>query len=132
MKLNVARRFDKVMLDRANPSDFIKFIYEDLERQLYEGLMDKLRDHKPHVVRLSEPKITEDVPESYWPESEARQDLVCIDLVQCENCMRSFPWCQKFRDELGGKGFCSYGTSWKGADDAKEGIQIAERQDSRI
>ena len=44
MKLRVARKFDKVMLDRENPSDFIKFIYEDLERQLYERLMDKLKD----------------------------------------------------------------------------------------
>jgi hypothetical protein len=109
MKLRVARKFDKVMLDRENPSDFIKFIYEDLERQLYGSLMDKLKDHKPHAVRLSEPKIIEDVHESYWPESEARQDLVCIDLVQCKNCRMNFPWCQRFRDELGGEGFCPYG-----------------------
>ena len=109
MKLRVARKFDKVMLDRENPSDFIKFIYEDLERQLYKGLMDELKDHKPHAVRLSEPKIIEDAPESWWPESEAKQDLVCIDLVQCKNCRMNFPWCQKFRDELGGNGFCPYG-----------------------
>ena len=108
-KLHVVQKFDKVKLDRANPSDFVKFILENVERKLCEGLMDKLEDHKPHVVRLSEPKIIEDVPESWWPESEVRQDLECINLVQCENCMRSFPWCQKFRDELGGKGFCSYG-----------------------
>ena len=109
MKLRVARKFDKVMLDRENPSDFIKFIYEDLERQLYEGLMDKLKDYKPHAVRLSEPKIIEDVPESYWPECEAKQDLVVIDLIQCKDCRMNFPWCQKFRDELGGNGFCPYG-----------------------
>lgn len=109
MKLRVARKFDKVMLDRENPSDFIKFIYEDLERRLYEGLMNELKDHKPHAVRLSEPKITEDVPESWWPECEAKQDMVVIDLVQCENCRMNFPWCQKFRDELDGNGFCPYG-----------------------
>ena len=115
MKLRVARKFDKVMLDREDPSDFIKFIYEDLERQLYEGLMVELKDYKPRAVRLSEPEITEDVPESYWPECEAKQDLVCINLVQCENCIRSFPWCPKFRDELGGNGFCSYGKEYEDA-----------------
>lgn len=109
MKLCVARKFDKVMLDRENPSDFIKFIYEDLKRQLYESLMGELEDHKPHAVLLSEPKIIEDVPESYWPESEAKQDLVCIDLVQCKNCRMHFPWCHKFKSELGGNGFCPYG-----------------------
>lgn len=109
MKLRVARKFDKVTLDRENPSDFIKFIYEDLERQLYKGLMGELKDHKPHAVRLSEPKITEDVPGSYWPECEAKQDLCILDLVQCKNCRMNFPWCQKFRDELGGNGFCPYG-----------------------
>ena len=114
MKLRVAQKFDKVMLDRENPSDFIKFIYGDLERQLGKRLMDELKDHKPHAVRLSEPKIIEDAPGLWWPpESEAKQDLICIDLVQCENCMRSFPWCQKFRDELGGKGFCSYGKEYE-------------------
>ena len=122
MKLRVARKFDKVMLDRENPSDFIKFIYEDLERQLYEGLMGELKDHKPRAVRLSEPKITEDVP--VWAESEARQDLVCINLVQCENCkynpdkphkyydddlIYSYAWCPKFIEDLNGKGFCPYG-----------------------
>ena len=113
MKLRVARKFDKVMLDRENPSDFIKFIYEDLERRLYEGLMNELKDHKPHAVRLSEPKITEDVPESWWPESEAKQDMVVIDLVQCKNCRMNFPWCQKFRDELDGNGFCPYGKEFE-------------------
>ena len=124
MKLRVARKFDKVMLDRENLSDFIKFIYEDLERQLCKGLMDKLEDHKPYAVRLSEPKIIEDVPESWWPESEAKQDLVCINLVQCKNCkynpdkphkyydddlIYSYIWCPKFIEDLNGNGFCPYG-----------------------
>lgn len=113
MKLRVARKFDKVLLDRENPSDFIKFIYEDLEKQLYEGLMGELKNYKPHAVRLSEPEFIEDAPGSYWPESEVKQDLVCIDLVQCKNCRMNFPWCQKFRDELGGEGYCPYGRKWE-------------------
>lgn len=118
MKLKVARKFDKVMLDRENLSDFMKFIYEDLERQLYEGLMDKLKDHKPHAVRLSEPTepiTSEGAPGTWWPECEVKQDLICIDLVQCENCRMVYPWCQKFRDELGGKGFCPYGKEYEDA-----------------
>ena len=108
-KLCVAQKFDKVMLDRENSSDFVKFILENVERKLCEGLMDKLEDHKLHAVRLSEPKIIEDVPESWWLESEVRQDLVCLKLVQCKNCRMHFPWCQKFKFELGGEGYCPYG-----------------------
>ena len=130
MKLNVARKFDKVMLNRENPSGFIKFIYEDLERQLCKGLMDKLRDHKPHAVRLSEPKIIEDTHETYWPESEAKQDLVCMNLVQCENCKYNpdkphkyydddliyrYFWCPKFIEDLNGKGYCPYGKEYEDA-----------------
>lgn len=57
-------------------------------------------------------------------ESEAKQDLVCINLVQCKNCKYnpdkphkyydddltySYAWCWAFIQDLNGEGYCPYG-----------------------
>lgn len=109
MILRAEQMFNKVYLDREHPSDFIKFVMDSIERELVNKLMDKLKDHKIHIVELKEPEFIEDIPGSWWDQSAIKQDLVCFELVQCKNCKMNFPWCQKFRDELGGNGFCPYG-----------------------
>lgn len=109
MILRAEQVFDKVYLDREHPSDFIKFIMESIKRELVNKLMDQLEDHKPRVVILKEPEFIEDLPESWWPQNAYKQDLKCIEIVQCKNCRMAFSWCHKFRDELGGNGFCPYG-----------------------
>ncbi len=109
MVLRAKQIFDKVYLDREHPSDFIEFITHGLKRELVNKLMDELEDHKPRVVVLKEPEFIEDLPESWWAHSGYKQDLVCLTVVQCKNCRMHFPWCQKFKSELGGNGFCPYG-----------------------
>ena len=107
MILRSEQIFDKVYLDREHPSDFIEFIMHSIERELVNKLMDELKDHEIRIIQLKEPYSLEDFPMT--GESSIKQDLVCEKLVQCENCRMHFPWCQKFRDELGGRGFCPYG-----------------------
>lgn len=110
MILRAEQIFDKVYLDRENPSDFIKFVAEGIKRELINKLMDELDDHKIRIVELKEPEFIEDLPgSSWWEESAYKQDLVCLTFVQCKNCRMVYPWCQRFRDELGGNGFCPYG-----------------------
>lgn len=110
MVLRAEQMFDKVYLDREHPSDFIKFIMESIKRELVNKLMDELEDHKIHIVELKEPGFIEDLPGSCWNQQSAcKQDLVCLKIVQCKNCRMAYPWCQRFRDELGGDGFCPYG-----------------------
>ena len=101
--------FDKVCLDREHPSDFIDYIAHSIKRELVNKLIDQLDDHKLRAVVLKEPAFIEDLPGSWWDQIAYKQELVCLTLVQCENCRMSYPWCQRFRDELGGKGYCPYG-----------------------
>ena len=114
MILRAEQKFDKVYLDRENPSDFIKFIAENTERELVNKFVDKLGDHKPYIVKLNKPEFIEDLPGSSWgPQSAYKQELVCLTFVQCKNCRMSYPWCQRFRDELDGYGFCPYGKEFE-------------------
>lgn len=113
MVLRAEQVFNKVYLDREHPSDFIKFVAEGIKRELVNKLMDELDDHKIHVVELKEPEL-EDLPGSRWDQESAyKQDLVCLTFVQCKNCRMAYPWCQRFRDELGGEGYCPYGREFK-------------------
>ena len=109
MILRAEQMFDKVYLDRKHPSDFIKFVMDSIKRELVNKLMDELEDHKIHIVELKEPEFIEDISGSWWAQSAIKQDLVCLKLVRCKNCRMAFPWCQRFRDELDGDGFCPYG-----------------------
>lgn len=107
MILRSQQAFDKVYLNRENPSDFIEFISHGIERELVNKLMDELKDHKIHIIELKEQEFIQDF--SMIGESAIKQDLVCLKLVRCKNCRMAYPWCQRFRDELGGNGFCPYG-----------------------
>lgn len=107
MILSSQQVFDKVYLDRENPSDFIEFISYITERELVYKLMDELEDHKIHIIELKEPEFIQDF--TMIGESAIKQNLVCEKLVQCKNCRMHFPWCHKFKSELGGNGFCPYG-----------------------
>lgn len=107
MILSAEQMFDKVYLDREGPVDFIEFIAHSIKRELVNKLMDELEDHKIHIIELKELELIEDLPMT--GESAIKQDLVCLKLVWCKNCRMVFPWCQKFRDELDGNGFCPYG-----------------------
>ena len=107
MVLRSQQTFDKVYLDREHPSDFIEFIMHSIERELVNKLMDELKNHEIRIIELKEPDLWEDFPMT--GEAAVEQDLVCEKLVQCKNCRMNFPWCQRFRDELGGNGFCPYG-----------------------
>lgn len=110
MILRAEQMFDKVYLDREHPSDFIDYLSYGIERELATKIMDKLKEHKFFIVKLHEPEFIEDLSGSWYDQQCAyRQDLGCMEVVQCENCRMNFPWCQRFRDELGGNGFCPYG-----------------------
>ena len=109
MVLHAEKVFDKMYLDRENPSDFIDCVSYAVERELVGKFINQLEDHKPYIVILKEPKFIEDLPESGWNQSAYRQALKCTEVVQCKNCRMHFPWCQKFKSELGGNGFCPYG-----------------------
>ena len=110
MILRAEQIFNKVYLDREHPSDFIEFIAESIKRELTNKLMNELDDHKIRAVELKEPEFIEDLPGSQWcQESSYKQDLVCVTFVQCKNCSMAYPWCQRFRNELGGNGYCPYG-----------------------
>ena len=109
MVLRAEQIFDKVYLDREHPSDFMNYISHAMERELVTKVVDKLKDSKVFIVQLHEPGFIEDLPGSWTHQCAYRQDLECVEIVQCKNCRMAFPWCQKFRDELGGNGFCPYG-----------------------
>lgn len=116
--LRAEQIFDKMYLDREHPSDFIDYISHAVERELVSKFIDQLEDHKPRVVVLKEPEFIEDLPGSWWHQSAYRQSLECMEVVQCKNCRMNFPWCRRFRAELGGNGFCPYGA--KIVNDVKE------------
>ena len=106
MILKTKQTFDKAMLYCQNPVDFLNYVGIGARRELLGGLMDNLQDHKMYFVKLGE----------HWTENEDtygtlayRQELICKTIVQCKNCRMNFPWCQRFRDELGGEGYCPYG-----------------------
>jgi len=106
MVIKSQQTFDKVMLDGEKSSDFLNFVIRQAEQDLVSKLIDELQDHKLHVVKLGKP-WTEDDPK--WLQVSYRQILDNDTLVQCKNCRMYYPWCQKFRDELDGNGFCPYG-----------------------
>ena len=109
MILHSEQVLDKRLLDRQreSSSDFLDFVASDVKRELVTKLMDELEDHELHVIQLSEPEFIEDRPE---PGTFAvRQHLKLANLVQCKNCRMVYPWCQKFKFELGGEGYCPYG-----------------------
>ena len=107
MILRSQQVFDKVYLDRERPSDFIEFISHSIKRELVNKLMDELEDHRIHIIELKEQEFIQDF--TMLEESAIKQDLVCEKLVQCKNCRMAYPWCQRFRDEFAGYGFCPYG-----------------------
>ena len=109
MILRSQQTFDNVYLDRdrEHPSGFIEFIMHNIKRELIYKLINELNDYKIHVVELKDPEFIENFPMT--EESAIKQDLVCEKLVQCRNCRMAYPWCQRFRDELDGYGFCPYG-----------------------
>ena len=107
MILRAQQTFNKVYLDREHPDEFIEFVMYGITRELSNKLMDELKDYKTHVVKLKDPEFIEDF--SMTGESAIKQDLVCEKFVQCRNCKMVYPWCQRFRDELDGYGFCPYG-----------------------
>lgn len=111
MILKSQQTFAKAYLDREHPSEFIELIMYGVKRELVNKLMDELEDHKIHIVELKEPGFIEDFPitGSVTGKCAITQDLVCEKLVWCRNCRMVYPWCQRFRDELGGNGFCPYG-----------------------
>ena len=112
--------FDKIFLDRED-SEFIKYISYGVERELGKELIDKLKDHKPFIVKLREPRFVANLPQSWRDQCAYRQDLELRKVVQCKDCRMAYPWCQQFRDELGGDGFCPYGNPYdemKGTDNA--------------
>ena len=114
MILRAEQMFDKVYLDRKHPSEFIDYVAESIKRELVNKFMDELGDHNLYIVKLHEPGFIEDLPGSSWqPKCAYRQNLECMKVVQCKNCRMVYPWCQKFRDELGGNGFCPYGKEFK-------------------
>lgn len=106
MILQTKQTFDKYMLDRTDSSEFLKFVTQHAEQELVSKIIDELQDHKLYIVKLREP----------WTENENiygtlayRQELIYERIVQCRNCRMAYPWCQRFRDELDGDGFCPYG-----------------------
>ena len=128
MVLKTKQTFDKVMLDRhRNPGDFLNYVAMGANRELVDKLVDRLRNHKLYIVRLSEP-WTED--EDTYGTMAYRQDLLCDRMVQCDNCkynpdkphkyynddlIYSYIWCPKFIEDLNGKGFCPYGKEYENA-----------------
>lgn len=118
--------FDKVYLDRDNPSEFIEYVSYGIERELVTKVMDKLKDHKLSIVKLHEPTFIEDLPGTWKDQCAYRQDLEYREVVQCKDCRMVYPWCQKFRDELDGNGFCPYGNPY----DEMEGVGNEYRKNS--
>ena len=104
--------FDKVYLDRDNPSEFMKYLSYGVERELINKVMDKLNDHKLYIVKLHEPEFIEDLPGTWADQCAYRQNLEYREVVQCKDCKMTYPWCQKFRDGLDGNGFCPYGNPY--------------------
>lgn len=113
MVIKSQQTFDKVYLDREHPSDFIEFIMHSIERELVNKLMDELKDHEIRIIELKEPDLWEDFPTI--GEAAIEQALLCEKVVRCKDCRMVYPWCQKFRDELGGKGYCPYGKEYENA-----------------
>ena len=106
MILQTKQTFDQYMLDRTNSSEFLKFVAQHAEQELASKLIDELQDHKLHIVKLGKPWTEND---EKWRQVTYRQILENAILVQCKNCRMVYPWCQRFRDELDGNGFCPYG-----------------------
>ena len=98
--------FDKVYLDRDEPSEFIEYVSYGVRRELVTKVMDKLNDHKLYIVRLHSPGFIDDLSTQ---KCAYEQNLQYMEVVQCKDCGRAYPWCQKFRDEFRGDGFCPYG-----------------------
>lgn len=119
MILRAEQIFDKVYFDRDNPSEFMKYLSYGVERELINKVMDKLNDHKLYIVKLHEPELTEDLPRSWNSQCAYRQNLEYREVVQCKDCRMIYPWCQKFKSELGGDGFCPYGNSYDGMEGAE-------------
>lgn len=107
MVLRSQQTFNKVYLDREHPSDFIEFVSHSIKRELVNEFTDKLKDNRTYIVELKKQEFIEDSPMT--GECAIKQDLLCEKLVQCKHCKMVYPWCQKFRDELDGHGFCPYG-----------------------
>lgn len=87
MILRAKQIFDKVYLDRPEPSDFIEFVAQSIKRELVNKLIDALEDDKLYIIQLSKPEIHE---ETYFNEMGYRQNLFHEELVQCKNCRRNF------------------------------------------
>ena len=106
MILETKQTFDQYMLNRTNSSEFLTFVAQNAEQELVSKLVDELRDHKLHIVKLGKPWTEND---EKWHQVCYRQILDNDILVQCKNCRMVYPWCQRFRDEFDGNGFCPYG-----------------------
>ena len=109
MIISTQQVFDKFFLDRDDSSEFIEYISSAAERELVNKVVGRLGDHKLYIVKLHEPGLIEDLP-GYWTHQCAyRQKLEYREVIQCKDCTRVYPWCQRFRDDFDGNGFCPYG-----------------------
>ena len=124
--LHSKQAIDKLYLDHSkNVDDLMAFVAKNTERELITKLLEKLNDHKTHIVKLGEPWTENN---DYIQVVEYRQDLPVGLLVQCENCkynprkphkyydndpIYTYGWCSHFIDERNGKGFCSFGKEGK-------------------
>ena len=104
MILTVQKEFCKELLDGDRPSEFIDYVSCCVEGELASKLLDRLKDHKSYIVELRSPELIKDLPRSWDYQCVYRQKLECLEIVRCKNCRMAYPWCQKFRDELGGEG----------------------------
>lgn len=111
MIIHARQIFNKFYLDTIdNRSEFMDYVSSAAERELVTKVIDKLNNHKTYVIKLHYPEFIESLPDCST-QCAYRQDLMCLEIVQCKDCRMVYPWCQKFRDGLGGNGFCPYGAT---------------------
>lgn len=115
------QEFDKAMLYRENPGDFLNYVAMGVHRELVNKLIDNLLDHQLHVVKLGEPRTENDPARRMVM---YRQELSDNILVPCERCkynphkphnyydddpIYTYAWCDVFVQDLNGEGYCPYG-----------------------
>lgn len=106
MIFRAKRKIDKTIFTSADSLSLATMLVTDLERELCNKLSDELSDGKIHAVRL--PKYQREENPEYNTITYS-QDLYCITLPQCKNCVKVYPWCARFKNDFGGTGFCPYG-----------------------
>ncbi len=106
MIFRTKKEVSKEMFDSTDSLTLVPMLVMDLERELCNKLCDELGDRKIHAVRLPKYQREENLEYNTITYS---QDLYCITLPQCENCIKVYPWCARFKNDFGGTGFCPYG-----------------------